>query len=186
MHKLFTYGKLQKKPLGNNISKRVMMNRIEKSIKITVILVALIAQTLCGFCQKKGMSFSEAANNGFTLQHLDSIYLSGLHVDSLKAAFSSNLYDTVHKSYTYTLKQLSRYLSSKGFKWGKKTQCFNKLYFSSTGEIDYFLFNFTPGQIEKGKETEFESLLNEFIKTYKFPLSAKKSFSLCSSVMYDD
>jgi hypothetical protein len=186
MHKLFTYGKLQKKPLGNNISKRVMMNRIEKSIKITVILVALIAQTLCGFCQKKGMSFSEAANNGFTLQHLDSIYLSGLHVDSLKAAFSSNLYDTVHKSYTYTLKQLSRYLSSKGFKWGKKTQCFNKLYFSSTGEIDYFLFNFPPGQIEKGKETEFESLLNEFIKTYKFPLSAKKSFSLCSSVMYDD
>ena len=162
------------------------MSMISNSIKISFLILVLFVPPMNGLCQKKGLSFSEAAKIGITIQHLDSIYLSGLHVDSLKAVFSSTLFDTVQKSYIYTIKQFSKYLSSKGFKWEKGTRCFNKIYFSAQGEIDYFLFNFAPGQIEQNKEIEFERLLNEFIKSYKFPLSGKNGFSLCSSVMYAD
>jgi len=138
------------------------------------------------YCQKKGMTFAEAAKNGNTLQHLDSIYLSGVHIDTTKAAFSRVLYDSVHQEYISLLKSLGKYLSENGFKWGNKTQCFNKIYFAKTGDIDYFLNNFTPGQIDSAKVKEFENHLNEFIKGYKFPIATTKKFTLCSSVIYKD
>jgi hypothetical protein len=91
-----------------------------------------------GNCQKKGMTFAEPAKNGNTLPHLDSIYLSGVHVDTTKATFSRVLYDSVHHEYISLLKNLGKYLSEIGFKWGNKTQCFNKIYFTGSGEIDFF------------------------------------------------
>lgn len=146
--------------------------------------VFILSQSV--YCQKRGMTFSEAAKKENTLQHLDSIYLSGVHVDTTKAAFSRVLFDSVHREYISLLKSLGKYLSEKGFKWGNKTQCFNKIYFTGTGEIDFFLYNFTPGQIDSSKMKTFENHLNEFIKGYIFPIATKKKFTLCSSVMYGD
>jgi hypothetical protein len=159
-----------------------------KKILFLFVSIAFFVFSLSQFvyCQRKGMSFSEAAKNGNTLQHLDSIYLSGVHVDTTKAAFCRVLYDSVHLEYVTLLRNLGKYLSEKKFKWGNKTQCFNKIYFAGSGEIDYFLFNFTPGQIDSSKIRDFENHLNEFIKNYKFPLTTTKKFTLCSSVLYDD
>jgi len=87
-----------------------------KSFFLTLVLCCLV---FTGECQKRGMTFTEAAKNGNTLQHLDSIYLSGVHVDTSKAAFSRSLYDSVQHEYTVLLKKLGKYLSSQGFKWCK-------------------------------------------------------------------
>jgi hypothetical protein len=159
-----------------------------KGILFLAVSIALFVFNLSqsAYCQKKGMSFTEAAKSGNTLQHLDSIYLSGVHVDTTKAAFSRVRYDSVHLEYISLLRNIGKYLSEKKFKWGNKTQCFNKIYFTESGEIDYFLFNFTPGQIDSSKIIDFENHLNEFIKNYKFPLTTTKKFALCSSVLYDD
>jgi hypothetical protein len=163
------------------------MTKTHRVILINVgIFLIFIITALSGYCQKKAMTFSEAAIQGNTLQHLDSIYLSGVHIDTAKAAFSRVLYDSVHNAYIGLIKDFEKYLSSKRFRWGKKTQCFNKIYFSSSGEIDLFLYNFTSGQVNPNKITDFENLLNEFIKGYRYPIVAKNKFSLCSSVMYDD
>jgi hypothetical protein len=152
----------------------------------TVFSIALCLLTVPVFCQKKGMTFAEAAKNGNSLQHLDSIYWSGVHVDTSKAAFCRSLYDSVHNEYVFLLKSLGKFLNSKAFKWGKQVQCFNKIYFSQSGEIDFFLYNFTPHQIDQKKAQEFECLLNEFIDHYKFRMVSKNKFSLCSSVLYND
>ena len=66
------------------------------------------------------------------------------------------------------LQDLGVFLKSNNFTWEKLTRCFNRIYFSPDGAIDYFLFDFPPGQIEPEKEKEFEHLLNVFIKTTNF------------------
>ncbi len=62
----------------------------------------------------------------------------------------------------------------------------DRIYLNKTGEIDYFLFNFKPGEIDNQKEKEFENLLGTFIQTYKFPLTSKENFAQCSRVSYSD
>ena len=163
-----------------------MSGKLRLISSLTVFFLVISLLTVQGHCQKKGMSFAEAAKNGNSLQHLDSIYLSGVHVDSLKAAFNRNLYDSVHNEYLFLLRKLGDFLTSKNFKWGKQVHCFNKIYFSQSGEIELFLYNFTPGEIDQKKIMEFESLLNEFIIGNKFRIVAKNKFSLCSSVVYND
>ena len=121
-------------------------------------------------CQTKGMTFAEVAKSGNTLQHLDSTYSSGVHVDTSKAALPRTMYDSVQYAYTSLLKKLGKFLFAKGFTWGHPTKCFNKIYFSTTGEIELFLFQFTPGQITPNKYRQFQTLLNEFIPQNKFPL----------------
>jgi hypothetical protein len=114
---------------------------------------------------------------------LDSTYQSALHADSTKAVFIGKEKE-FYAGYVSLLQALGKHLKANGFEWETKTRCFNRIYFNKDGEIDYFLFNFYPDQIESDKEKEFEKLLNTFIQSYTFPLTASKNFAQCSPVTY--
>ena len=67
------------------------------------------------------------------------------------------------------------------------TRCFQRIYFSPNGSIDYYLFNFLgkgSDELSQSKQKEFERLLSIFIKKYKFPLTAKVKFAQCSSATF--
>lgn len=87
------------------------------------------------------------------------MYMSGVHDDVTKAAFAGKEKEYID-AYKKMLGDLADFLSRKNFKWGKPTRCFNKIYFKADGSIDYYLYNFKPGEIEKAKENEFRMLLN--------------------------
>lgn len=134
---------------------------------------------------QQAMTFNAAGSKGIRLTYLDSTYKSGLHSDSTKAVFGNKQAEFI-AAYRQLLQDLGNHLRSKGFTWGKETRCFNRIYFSQDGTIDYFLYNFNKDQITPEQEKAFDTYLNEFIKTYHFPLTADTKFSQCSPVVYND
>jgi hypothetical protein len=134
---------------------------------------------------QKAMTFNAAENQGIRLTYLDSTYRSGLHSDSTKAVFGNKQEDFIN-AYRQLLQDLGSHLRVQGFMWGKETKCFNRIYFSQDGAIDFFLYNFYKDQISTEQEKVFDAHLNQFIKTYRFPLKADTKFSQCSPVRYND
>lgn len=140
---------------------------------------------LLSFSQGMATTFQKAANSGVSIMVLDSLYQSALHTDSLQAAFAGREKE-FQSAYISMLQALGAFLHTHNFKWEKQIRCFNRIYISKDGTIDYFLFNFKPGEIDPEKEQAFEKLLGEFITTYRFPLTNTKSFAQCSPVQYSD
>jgi hypothetical protein len=134
---------------------------------------------------QKAMTFGEAERSGTSIRTLDSLHKSALDADSAKAVFGNNK-DAFIKNYIDLLKDLNQYLHEQGFSWEQETRCFNRVYFNPDGSIGYFLYNFKKGAITPEKEKQFNTLLNEFIKTYRFPLSAPVKFAQCSPTVYND
>lgn len=84
------------------------------------------------------------------------------------------------------LTDLAVFLKENEFRWEKKSRCFNRIYLSTEGKIEYFLYNFRAGEISSEKEQKFKELLGQFIESYQFPLSSSAKFSQCSPVSYQD
>jgi hypothetical protein len=140
---------------------------------------------LLSFSQGMAATFQKAINQGISISTLDSLYQSALHSDSLQAAFAGQEQE-FQQAYVSMLQDLGAFLHDNKFEWGKQIRCFNRIYINKDGVIDYFLFNFKPGEIDPEKEQAFEKLLTEFIKTYRFPLTNTKDFAQCSPVQYTD
>ena len=93
----------------------------------------------------------------------------------------------MQKAYIKLLQDFGKFLTNHNFKWDKPTKCFNRIYFNVDGTIDYFLYNFLGKQEDKLSEEgqkEFNELLNQFIKEYKFTMTSKIKFSQCSPTTY--
>lgn len=133
--------------------------------------------------QKIATTFQKAESQGISIAQLDERYQGALHSDSTKAAFKGKEKE-FYESYKSLLQDLNKHLVKNDFHWKKTTKCFNRIYMDNSGSIDYFLFNFYPGEIEVDEEKQFEKLLGEFIQTYQFPLTNENKFAQCSPVTY--
>lgn len=154
-------------------------------MKISFLSLFLTFLSLLVFGQQKATTFQKAIDSGISINVLDSLYKPALSSgpDSLQAVFYGKQKE-FYTEYVNLLKALSKHLKANNFSWGKNTRCFNRIYFNSQGTVDYFLFNFRPGELTAEKEQQFEKLLATFIKDYKFPLPAKSKFAQCSPVTY--
>ena len=151
-------------------------------MKVPALLVISVFIFNPGFSQL-AMNFTEADQQGISISELDNTYKSGVHTDTSMAVFVDNQEEYLN-SYNDLLRALGKYLSANNFNWDKITSGFNRIYFAEDGSIDYFLYNFRSNQISQEKEEEFGKLLTQFIKDYKFPLTAKTGFAQCSPVRY--
>jgi hypothetical protein len=156
-------------------------------MKELVLLSIFAVLTLSGFTQQKVSTFQKAIEGGISIQTLDSLYKPALSggADSLQAVFYGK-HTEFQAQYIALLQAFGKHLKANNFSWGKKTRCFNRIYFNEHGTIDYFLFNFKPGELPIEKEQQFEKLLTTFIKDYKFPLPVQSKFAQCSPVTYTD
>lgn len=134
---------------------------------------------------QQAMTFQQAEQNGIRISQLDSIYPSGLAADSTKAVFGTRQQEFV-AAYQKTLQDLGRFLKSNQFSWEKQTRCFNRIYFSKEGKVDYFLYQFSKDAITPEKEKQFNVLLSRFIRDYRFPMTAATGFAQCSPVRYGE
>lgn len=138
--------------------------------------------------QHLGLTFQQAEKQGISIKHLDSMYMSAVHSDSSLAVFkTATEQEALQKAYTKLLQDFNKFLLQKDFKWEKPTKCFNRIYFTPEGTIDYFLFNFLGKPENKPSEkveAEFVRLLNVFIADYRFALTAKTRFAQCSPTTY--
>jgi len=153
-------------------------------MKNAFFLIFFVA-SIPDFAQQFATTFQKAIDQGIFIEKLDSIYKPALSSDSLKSVFAGKEKE-FYESYVSLLKELGSFLKSNNYTWNKTTRCFNRIYLNNEGHIDYFLFNFKPGELEPDKEQQFEKLLTKFIQMYRFPLKADSKFAQCSPVTYSD
>lgn len=157
--------------------------------KLLLTLSLILTSSLLTFGQNRGMTFQKAEERGIRISFLDSTYKSAVNTDTTKAVFKAEKdQELMHKAYVKLLQDFGKYLHDNNFTWDKPTRCFNRIYFNSNGTIDYFLFNFL-GKTKEGNPSEvqteeFQKLLNNFIKDYKFELKADSKFAQCSPTTY--
>lgn len=132
---------------------------------------------------QKAMSFDEAKGQEIRVSKLDSLYKSGVHSEPAQAVFNANAEEFI-AAFQRLLQELGDYLFSHDFLWSKSTNGFNRIYFSESGKIEYFLYNFRAGQLSEEQEKKFNVLLNQFIADYQFPMKASVKFAQCSPVTY--
>ena len=147
----------------------------------TTLLVLLSVLTITKLCAQKGFQFQDAGKHNIRVSYLDSTYKSAIHSDSTKAVFKDN--EEVAKAYNTLLQDLGNFLYKNGFLWEQTVRGFNRIYFNKDGSIDYFIYTFRS-ELTAEQLSKFNTLLNEFIQDYKFPLSADEKFAQCSPVTY--
>ncbi len=143
------------------------------------------------FSQGLALSIEQAKIKNLSIEQLDLEYKSALHTDSIVAVFKGGDEQVqFQKAYEQLLKDLNLFLASKNFIWSRKTKCFQRIYFSPEGRIDYFIYNFnlksvaTEEQLSPELAAKFNFLLSQFIQNYVFNISAKVKFAQCSPTAY--
>ena len=159
--------------------------------KKLILLLCFVFAITFAKGQHLGLTFQDAEKQGTSILHLDSIYKSAVHTDTSQAVFKSEKdQQAMGEAYIKLLRDLGRFLSQNNFKWDRPTKCFNRIYFNADGTIDYFLYNFLNKNVKpedllsQEKQSEFNRLLNLFIKDYKITLTAKTKFAQCSPATY--
>jgi hypothetical protein len=147
-----------------------------------ILLIFFISSFSCDG-QTIVSDFQAAVQKGISISELDSMYQSAIHENPAKAAFAGHEKELT-EAYSSLLTDLNSFLYRKNFWWEKNIRCFNRIYFSKNGTIDYFLFSFKPGELEPAKQQHFEKLVAEFVGSYQFPLRHALPFAQCSPVTY--
>lgn len=157
--------------------------------KIFLYLILCLSFTVQA--QQKAISFDDAIEFGMNIEEFDKNYKSALHEDVSKAVFKTpEEQEKLQKAYIKLLQDFGSFLAQNKFQWEKKTRCFQRIYFSPDGSIDYFIYNFNlknvnPADIpSKEKQEEFRRLLSLFIKEYVFAIQANEPFAQCSPTNY--
>ncbi|RRB14042.1 hypothetical protein [Larkinella knui] len=142
------------------------------------------------FGQSKARTFQEAEKMGKSYQHLDKLYKSAVHSNTALAVFKTGAdQQKCYGAYTVLLQDPGRFLNQNNFQWERPTRCFNRIYISADGKIDYFVYHFLPNkedpnyQVSEIKRQEFAKLLARFAQDYQFSVSANEPFAPCSPVV---
>lgn len=134
------------------------------------------------FSQTRCYPWKELDKSGFTYTELESVYTEAVNADTTTFTAFQGREDELHKAWMRLLQDLSAFLSKNNFKWGTATNCWNRFYFDKDGTIDYYFYQIK----DFDKSDEFEKLMNEFIKVYKFPLTAEMNFKQCGYAIFQD
>lgn len=159
---------------------------MKKIASIILLLISFYCQS-----QQKVISFDDAVKFGIDIKKFDEVYKSAVDNDTTKAVFKTvEDQEKLQNAYAKLLQDFSSFLAKNNFKWEKKTRCFQRIYFSPDGTIDYFIYNFNLKSVSQNdipsleKQEEFRKLLSQFIKDYTFPIKANTQFAQCSPTSY--
>ncbi|MGN6568990.1 MAG: hypothetical protein ACTHJ0_13605 [Flavipsychrobacter sp.] len=131
-------------------------------------------------------TINKAEQQGITIDHLDSLYMSAVHVDSNKAVFKSEAAaDSLAHCYNRFIADFGKYLNQHNFKWAEPTRCWNRIYFHADGSVDYYLFSFKTN-VSEARTTEYKKLFRDYALTHKIGIAAPCNFAQCSPVLFTD
>jgi len=155
----------------------------------TIALVSILYTISCKEKDKeKAMTFLEAEGKVILFDSLSSVYKCAVSIDRSNSVFKNEPdMEKATIAYQNLLNDFGKFLMKNNFKWPFATTCFQKVFFREDGTIDYFLFNFLgepPYEVSADQEKKFKELMNEFIKSYKYPITANMKFAQCCTVVY--
>jgi hypothetical protein len=128
----------------------------------------------------------QEARSKSLIKELDKTHETALNNDKNLAAFPGDKKTEFLTAYKLLFYDLANHLDKNGFKFGKETQCYNRIYFNSNGTINYYFYSIKPGEIDPANESKFKKLLGDFIKTYQMKVSAPTNFFQSGPVKFTD
>lgn len=128
-------------------------------------------------CSGQDVMSIEAYRSVGKMSDLDTLYRSAVDADPTRSAFGDRQ-DEFVTNYNSFYRDLNSYLAAHDFVWDDTTRCFNKLYFHPDGRMDKYLYGFR-GQVPGEKQKRFEELTRDFLKGYRFPMTAPEPFRQC-------
>ncbi len=150
-----------------------------KNFAITLCLLLLTCSVTVG---QTCITFQEMERQGLPMDSLDSTYPNALHPDTAQGPFMGRQ-KNFEKAWGQFYEDLIQHFHDHGLEWENPTYCFNKIYFSPTGEIEYWFFNFRKKDaIPADKQAQFLKLIKEFSRSYQIKITADTNFSQCTSV----
>lgn len=133
------------------------------------------------------MTFQEFSPDGKKMERLDSLYPKALATDSTARAFPASRQKEFEIAWTGFYEELMKYFTANGLFWGKSTDCFNKVYFSAEGKVDYWLFNFLKkDQVPQETQDLYLKLITQYSQTHGINFKADKPFAQCATVTFFD
>jgi hypothetical protein len=155
-----------------------------KNISLSLILLLINIQANNA---QKIMTFQEMEKNGLSMAKLDSTFHNASDAGSVPGVFTGKKSKKFSKAWGSFYKDLMTYCGKNGLIWGKQTYCFNKIYFSPTGEVAYWFFNFKKADnIPQEKQDLYLKILKQYSSAHKLKIKASVPYSQCASVDFID
>lgn len=153
-------------------------------MKFIVIIIFLFVSSTA--YSQLCMTIDEYDGTGKKISELDKNHPSAVIADSEESVFL-NREEEMFEAWKSLLIDIGQFLHENEFFWGKPTRCFNRVYFSKTGKIEVFLFDFKT-KIDEEKINRFKELLAEFVNDYKIKIKepANRKFSQCGMALFKD
>jgi len=152
-----------------------------------IILISLVFPAMLSLQGQVCGSFQDFESAGNDISQLDSMYRTAMHAEPALAVFHGREQEFLN-AWKQLQIDLAEYLAKNDFVWEQPVRCFNRVYFQKSGRIDYFLFNFRPGEVAEDKQSRFRDLLADFIRNHTLAIEspANAKFSQCGPVRYSD
>lgn len=132
------------------------------------------------------ITFQEMEEHGLSINKLDSLYQNAIHADTVQGPFTGRQQNFA-AAWLQFYEGLFKHFTDNGLEWGEPTFCFNKIYFTKTGQIDYWFYNFgKTDNIPIDKQKAYLALITEYSKTHNIEITAQTPFSQCASVTLTD
>ncbi|MCR8557425.1 hypothetical protein KXD93_07220 [Mucilaginibacter sp. BJC16-A38] len=151
-----------------------------------IILTALLFLGVAVNAQERAATFQNAAKNNLTVDILNKQYKNALDADSNKSAFKGAGQQKFYAAYVALLTDLNTYLHKHDYTWQKPTRIIHRIYFEADGTIDHYLLNMDGAGMSALKQTQFITLLNQFVNNYKLKIIADTKFAQCGPAIYQD
>jgi len=153
-------------------------------ISTGLLLLMLLLGTAYSQAQDKVMSMVDARAAGISFNNLDERYLTAYPRGKQDTSAFPGMRDSVLQTYRAMLGEMTAYLNSKRFEWGKPKRTFLRIYFDEEGSMDYFFYRFRD--LEEKEEKKMKKLVGKFFKDYTFPMEAEGPFFVLAPAILRD
>lgn len=153
----------------------------------TIVLIALASS--CKNEMFLAKKLEKLPTNVITPAELHNNYnINAAEVEKLYPSGLESFGDTIPQAYldewTRFLMDMGKALKEADMKWEKDYRLWLRGHYSADGSVDYFFYNFLSNDLPSPEwEAQFQEVIKEYIKTFRFNYPINRKFSQCGSAI---
>ena len=155
----------------------------------TIVLIALASS--CKNEMFLAKKLEKLPTNVITPAELHNNYnINAAEVEKLYPSGLESFGDTIPQAYldewTRFIMDMGKALKEADMKWEKDYRLWLRGHYSADGSVDYFFYNFLSNDLPSPEwEAQFQEVIKEYIKTFRFNYPINRKFSQCGSALLE-
>lgn len=151
----------------------------------TIVLIALASS--CKNEMFLAKKLEKLPTNVITPAELHNNYnINAAEVEKLYPSGLESFGDTIPQAYldewTRFIMDMGKALKEADMKWEKDYRLWLRGHYSADGRVEYFFYNFLGKDLPSAEwEAQFQEVIKEYIKTFRFNYPINRKFSQCGS-----